>query len=147
MNRNTVVVDGTKSGAPPRPAAPIPDSRTSGRSGSNGKADGRNGIVVWKANDVSIENLTACNFLGGAGGSGNEIWWNGGSGYRQDRADGLLGQLPHRHVDVLRRVRPTAAQYGIFASNAAGPGRGTSSTPATSTTPGCTWVRASKSAA
>ena len=32
-----------------------------------GKAQGRNGIVVWKANHVSVENLTACNFLGGTG--------------------------------------------------------------------------------
>ena len=44
------------------------------------KAQGRNGIVVWKADDVSVENLTVCNFLGGAGDSGNEIWWNGGDG-------------------------------------------------------------------
>ena len=39
-------------------------TRSSAPSGPDGKAVGRNGIVVWKADDVSVENLTACNFLG-----------------------------------------------------------------------------------
>ena len=67
--------------APPRSrAARIPRSRTSASSAPNSQPYGRNGIVVWKANDVSIDNLTVCNFLGGAGDAGNEIWWNGGDG-------------------------------------------------------------------
>ena len=86
--------------------------------------------MVWKANNVSIENLTACNFLGGSGDAGNEIWWNGGDGIGQDRPHGLLGPLPDGHLDLLRRQtpaaalqvsEPTAAQYGIFSSNSAGP--------------------------
>jgi pectin methylesterase-like acyl-CoA thioesterase len=71
MNRATVVVDGTKPGAPTCSSAhqdqnfgPV----------VHGKAQGRNGIVVWKADHVSIENLTVCNFLGGAGDSGNQVW-------------------------------------------------------------------------
>ena len=39
-----------------------------------GGALGLNGIMVWKAANVSVENLTACNFLGGRAPSGNEIW-------------------------------------------------------------------------
>ena len=47
---------------------------------------GRNGIVVWKADGVTVQDLAACNFLGGdlAGGvstegvTGEQIWWNGG---------------------------------------------------------------------
>src|SRR3984957_9717118 len=78
MNRDSVIVDGTKAGAP-TPCSPAPTWQSFGRK-VGGKAQGRNGIVVWKANNVSIENLTACNFLGGAGDSGNEIWWNGGDG-------------------------------------------------------------------
>ncbi len=76
-----------------------------------GKAYGRNGIVVWKADDVSIDNLTACNFLGGSGDSGNGIWWNGGADSAKIGTARLLGQLPDGHVDVLleqhhgRRVR------------------------------------------
>ncbi len=36
--------------------------------------------MVWKANNVWVQNLTACNFLAGSGTAGNEIWWNGGDG-------------------------------------------------------------------
>src|SRR5450755_256078 len=78
MNRHSVIVDGTKVGAP-TPCSPASTWQSFGRR-VGGKAQGRNGIVVWKANNVSIENLTACNFLGGAGDSGNEVWWNGGDG-------------------------------------------------------------------
>ena len=49
----------------------------------SGGTAGLNGVMVWKADDVTVENLTACNFLGGSGGdggTGNEIWWNGGAG-------------------------------------------------------------------
>ena len=46
---------------------------------------------MWKANHVSIENLTACNFLGGAGDSGNEIWWNGGDGSGKIGLTGYTG--------------------------------------------------------
>src|SRR6202035_1361254 len=79
MNRNTVFVDGTKAGSG-TPCSPAPSQQSFGSVGSDGKADGRNGIVVWKANNVNIENLTACNFLGGAGDAGNEVWMNGGGG-------------------------------------------------------------------
>ena len=64
-----------------------------------GGKHGRNGIVVCKADGVSIENLTACNFLAGSSPSGNEIWWNGGDG------TGKIGipattALPDCHVDA-----------------------------------------------
>ncbi len=77
MDRNTVIVDGTKAGAATACTA-NPALQSFGAVGSGGKAAGRNGIVVWKANGVSIENLTVCNFLSGSGDAGNEIWWNGG---------------------------------------------------------------------
>jgi len=32
-----------------------------GISGADGKPLGRNGIVIWKADNVSVENLTVCN--------------------------------------------------------------------------------------
>ena len=68
LDRNGVVIDGTRTGAPPCSNAP----------GDQG-APGRNGIEVFEASGVTIENLTACNFLSNGGG-GNEIWWNGGDG-------------------------------------------------------------------
>jgi hypothetical protein len=57
MNRDTVIVDGTKAGAP-TPCSSDPQYQNFGPV-VGGKAQGRNGIVVWKANDVSVENLTA----------------------------------------------------------------------------------------
>ena len=65
-----------------------------------------------RPNDVSIENLTVCNFQGGAGDSGNEVWWNGGDGSGKVGLDRLHGQLPHGDDDLLRhreRRRPSTA--------------------------------------
>ena len=59
--------------------------------------------MVCKADNVSVENLTACNFLGGADDGGNEIWWNGGDGTGKIGMTGYSGKLPHRHVHLLRR--------------------------------------------
>lgn len=61
MNRNSVIVDGTKPGS--APCSSRPSAQDYGAAGPDGAPVGRNGIVVWKANDVSIENLTVCNFL------------------------------------------------------------------------------------
>ena len=119
MDRNTVIVDGTKSGAA-GPCSAHRSTRTSGR-WSDGKAQGRNGIVVWKADDVSIENLTACNFLGGAGDSGNEIWWNGGDGSGKIGLTGYTGAYL-TGTSTFFSGESTAAQYGIFSSNSQGPG-------------------------
>jgi len=120
MDRSTVIVDGTKAGSP-APCGADPSEQSPGVVGSNGKAAGRNGIVVWKADDVSIENLTACNFLSGAGDAGNQIWWNGGDG------SGLIGQHGYtgRYLTATSTYyggQPTASQYGIFSSNTRGPG-------------------------
>ena len=119
MDRGTVIVDGTKAGSP-APCSADPAQQNLGPVGPGGKADGRNGIVVWKANDVSIENLTACNFLGGAGAAGNEIWWNGGSGSGQIGEHGYIGQYLTA-TSTYYGGEATAAQYGIFSSNAQGP--------------------------
>jgi hypothetical protein len=120
MDRSTVIVDGTRAGSP-TPCSADPSEQNFGALGANGKADGRNGIVVWKADNVSIENLTACNFLSGAGDAGNQIWWNGGDG------SGLIGQRGYtgRYLTATSTYyggEATASQYGIFASNAQGPG-------------------------
>jgi len=118
MNRASVIVDGTRAGA--SPCSPDPADQVLGDT-DNGKAIGRNGIVVWKADDVSVENLTACNFLAGTGSSGNEIWWNGGDD------SGTIGLHRYRGqyltaTSTYYGGETTAAQYGIFASNSAGAG-------------------------
>ena len=124
MNRNTVIVDGTKSG----PACNNVKADQNFGPTVKGGPGGLNGIMVWEANDVWVQNLTACNFLGGNGAAGNEIWWNGGAdsggatkvsihgwGYLGSYLtatttffDGPVSTLPAEH---------TAAAYGIFSSN------------------------------
>src|SRR3954452_7776010 len=72
MDRNTVIVDGTKPGAAPC-SARAEDQQVTDK--------GRNGIDVFKADGVYVQNLTSCNFLTNKDGEeGNEIWWNGGDG-------------------------------------------------------------------
>src|SRR5258708_7682174 len=71
MDRNLVVVDGSNGTA----AGPCPSDK------ALQDFTARSGIVVSKADNVSIENLTVCNYLAdGYGHQGNEIWWNGGDG-------------------------------------------------------------------
>lgn len=117
MNRNTVIVDGTNAGA--APCSSQPADQNYGRM-VNGNPVGRNGIVVWKASDVSIENLTVCNFLAGTGDSGNEIWWNGGDGSGKIGLTGYWGSYLTA-TSTFFSTETTAAEYGIFASNSAGP--------------------------
>ncbi len=113
MNRNSVVIDGTRPGfgtCSPSTAAQL--------LGPNGA--GRNGIEVFKVDGVTIENLTACNFLDGVGGGGNQIWWNGGDG------SGVIGLGSYRGAYLTASTTfyspEHSASYGIFASNASGPG-------------------------
>ena len=120
MNRNTVIVDGTKSGSG-APCSAAPTRQQLGVRGPGGKAYGRNGIVVWKANGVSIDNLTACNFLGGSGAAGNEIWWNGGADSGTIGLTGYSGSYLTA-TSTYFGAESTAAQYGIFSSNSQGPG-------------------------
>lgn len=72
------------------------------------------GIVVSKANDVTIENLTVHDFdrEGGPDGEhGNQIWWNGGDGSGQIGLTGWTGKyLTTYQTDLL-------GGYGIFISN------------------------------
>ena len=119
MNRNTVVVDGTKPGS-----ARCSTSKAAQNFGSrSGKGStGLNGIMVWKADNVSIENLTACNFLAGANGdgqTGNEIWWNGGANSGKVGGYGYWGSYLNA-TSTYYGGDQTAAQYGIFSSNWSG---------------------------
>jgi hypothetical protein len=118
LNRNTVIVDGTKAGAPTACSSAAQWQNLGPKVG--GEAQGRNGIVVWKANNVSIQNLTACNFLGGGGDSGNEVWWNGGDGSGKIGLTGYTGSYL-TGTSTFFNGEKTAAQYGIFSSNSSGP--------------------------
>jgi hypothetical protein len=115
MNRNAVVVDGTKMGAP------VPCAK--GASWQVDSASGRNGILIDRVSGVTVSNLTVCNFLTGSvnGDGGNEVWWNGGD------ATGTIG-MGSWHGSYLTATSTfytdqVHGQYGLFASNASGPGR------------------------
>ncbi|MCL4445312.1 MAG: hypothetical protein M1134_00325 [Actinobacteria bacterium] len=120
MNRNGVIVDGTKPGSS-TPCSSNPALQNFGPIGPGGKAEGRNGIVVFKTNGVSIQNLTVCNFLSGAGSSGNEIWWNGGEGTAKIGMGSYYGSYLTA-TSTYFGGESTAAAYGVFSSNASGPG-------------------------
>jgi hypothetical protein len=118
MNRSTVVVDGTKPGS--AQCSTNPADQSYGAIGSDGKPVGRNGILVWKADNVSVENLTACNWLTGTGDSGNPIWWNGGADSGKNGLTGYTGSYLTA-TSTFFADEATASKYGIFAGNAAGP--------------------------
>jgi hypothetical protein len=120
MDRNGVVIDGTQPGST---RCSGDESRQDlGPVDSAGHALGRNGIEVFKAEHVSIENLTACNFLNGAGSTGNQIWFNGGDGSGQIGLHRYFGAYLNATSTFYKDANSRAASYGIFSSNAGGPG-------------------------
>ncbi len=139
MNRRTVIVDGTK----PRSAvcSRAASAQNFGLKGSPGAggygagaggyavpaatgASGENGLMVYKAKNVSIENLTACNFLGGSREAGNQIWWNGGADSGKVGGHGYYGAYLTTTSTYLENKTPagefSAATYGVFSSNWSG---------------------------
>jgi hypothetical protein len=114
MNRGSVVLDGTKAGSP-RCSRRTSDQNLGPR-GPRGGRLGLNGIIVWKADNVWVQNLTACNFLSGTGSAGNEIWWNGGDGSGKLGGWGFRGSYLTA-TSTFFRSEKTAAAYGIFSSN------------------------------
>ena len=116
MDRNTVVIDGTRPGSPACSARAA--DQNFGPAGSSGPL-GLNGIMVWKADNVSVENLTVCNFLGGTGEGGNEIWWNGGANSAKIGGWGYTGNYLTA-TSTYYGGEATAAEYGIFSSNWSG---------------------------
>jgi hypothetical protein len=93
MNRNTVIIDGEH-------ITPNPET-------------GANGIEVYKANDVYVENLTVANFnrSGINGPGGNEIWWNGGAESKHIGAHGWWGRYLTAYDTGFD------GGYGIFTNN------------------------------
>jgi hypothetical protein len=123
MNRNLVWVDGTKPGTPRCSRAQR--AQVFGLKDSRGRPGGRNGILVYKARNVTIENLSACNFLNGDLGGGNEIWWDGGQSSGMQRTLGTWsGSYLTATSSYFRNGNSPAASYGIYSANTRGPGWG-----------------------
>ena len=117
LNRSKVIIDGSN-GSATHPCPSSPELQD-----TNGGV-GRDGIVAWKASRVTIQNLTVCDYLSGAGGHGNEIWWNGGDGSGKIGIGAYYGSyLTATSMFGPKNIHnPNLAQYGIFVSNSRGPG-------------------------
>jgi hypothetical protein len=120
LDRNLVVIDGTK------PGSAQCDSSTAaqdlGPLDTNSNPMGRNGIEVFEVDGVSIENLTACNFLTGSAGGGNQIWFNGGDGSGTVNMGTFSGAYLSATSTIFLGNDAPGGEYGIFVSNARGPG-------------------------
>jgi hypothetical protein len=114
MSRSGVVIDGTKPGTPKCSSAPAAQNHGPRLNGGHA---GLNGIEVYEANDVWVQNLTTCNFLGGTGETGNEDWWNGGAGGGRIRGHDFIGSYLSATSTYFDKSERTNATYGIFSSD------------------------------
>jgi len=120
LDRNGVIIDGSNGTASkPCPSSPALQDTNGGV--------GRNGIEVFQASGVTIQNLTVCDYLAGPAGNGrtgNEIWWNGGDGSGKIGMGAYTGSYlsATSMYGPSNLQSPNLAQYGIFVSNARGPG-------------------------
>ena len=120
LDRNSVIVDGTKPGTPRCSAAK--SAQTFGPA-SSGTPGGANGIIVYKATGVTVENLTACNFLTGSLGGGDEIWFDGGGSSGKQTSMSFTGSWLTATSTYFAGESAPAAGYGIYSSNTkVGPG-------------------------
>jgi hypothetical protein len=119
MSRNGVMLDGTKPGTPE--CSSNPADQNYGPLDSEGHPTGRNGLEVWKTAGVSVENLSACNFLTGSRGGGNAFWFNFGDGSGKQMAGSWRGAFLSATTTFYEEGAPFAS-YGIFTSNTGGPG-------------------------
>ncbi len=127
MNRNSVIVDGTLPGS--SACSSTPADQDLGVPSANGPL-GRNGIDIW-ANNVSVDNLTICNFQlvqnsGGnqAGNGGNEIWWDGGDNSGKIGVIGYEGSYLTTTDTFNGSVGSNSlfGNYGVFSGESQGPG-------------------------
>jgi hypothetical protein len=113
LDRNAVIIDGSRPGAP---------SQCDGDAQWQNLQEhgaGRDGIVVDRVDNVSLENLTVCNFVGG--GAGRQITFTGGIPNGDTRMGAFRGAYLTTTA-VSSSERPFAS-YGIFITNTRGPGQ------------------------
>jgi hypothetical protein len=120
MDRNGVVIDGTKPGTPQCSGSAA--NQNLGPLDAEGHPTGRNGLEVWKGAGTSVENLTACNFLTGSHGGGNQIWFNGGDGSGKQELGSWRGAFLSATSTFYENKNQPFGSYGIFTSNTFGPG-------------------------
>jgi Protein of unknown function (DUF1565) len=120
MNRNTVMIDGTKPGHPEcsseEGAQYLGTPEGSGYSGNNG-------IVVYKTEGVWLQNFSACNFVSGNKGGGDEIWFDGAQASGKQEMRTWWGEWLSATSTYWGGVEKPSATYGVYADNVfGGPG-------------------------
>jgi hypothetical protein len=118
MDRNTVVIDGTKPGSPQCSAQEA--DQTFGPAEGSGY-DGNNGVVVYKANGVRLQNFSTCNFLGSNHG-GDAVWFDGGGASGKQAIGSWHGSYLSATSSYWGGPERPSAEYGIYASNTTGVG-------------------------
>jgi hypothetical protein len=123
MNRNSVWIDGTKPGS--ARCSTADSAQDFGPNDSSGNPGGRNGILIYKAPGVIVENLSVCNFVNGDQGGGNEIWWDGGGASGKQTSLGVWwGSYLTATSSYFKDQSSPSASYGIYSSNTKAPGYG-----------------------
>jgi hypothetical protein len=125
MNRNTVMIDGTKPGSP-QCSSQAADQNFGAFEAENEKREklysGNNGVVVYKANGVWLQNFSTCNFLGSNSG-GDAIWFDGGASTGEQHIGSWWGEYLSATSTYWAGQEPKpSAKYGVYASNTYGPG-------------------------
>ena len=120
MNRNEVMIDGTKPGTPECSSSEadqyLGTPEESGYSGNNG-------IVVYKAERVWLQNFSACNFLTGNQGGGDEIWFDGAQATGAQEMREWWGTYLSATSTYWGGPEKPSATYGVYADNVfGGPG-------------------------
>jgi hypothetical protein len=118
MNRNTVMIDGTKPGSPQCSSAEA-DQIFGPQEGSRWL--GNNGVVVFKAEGVHLQNFSTCNFLGSNHG-GDSIWFDGGGASGKQALGTWFGSYLSSTSTYWGGVGKPSDEYGIYVSNVHGPG-------------------------
>jgi hypothetical protein len=118
MNRNTVMIDGTKPGSPECSSA---ESDQTFGAAEGSRYTGNNGVVVYKASGVRLQNFSTCNFLGSNHG-GDSIWFDGGGASGKQAIGSWFGSYLSSTSTYWGGHEKPSDEYGIYASNTTGPG-------------------------
>ncbi len=118
MDRNTVIIDGTKPGSPRCSSA---EADQVFGAPEEGAYQGNNGVVVYKASGVTLQNFSTCNFLGSNNG-GDSIWFDGGGSTGKQEIGSWWGEYLSSTSTYWGGTEKPSDEYGIYASNTTGPG-------------------------
>jgi hypothetical protein len=118
MNRNTVMIDGTKPGSPQCSSAAA--DQTFGPPEGEGFL-GNNGVVVYKASGVHLQNFSTCNFLGDNAG-GDSIWFDGGGATGKQELGSWHGSYLSSTSTYWAGHGQPSDEYGLYTSNTYGKG-------------------------